>query len=66
MELSIFVETQPFIPAYEMGENQGLKVGAMGESPIFTQLLGETTSSPNFFAPDCGQTLANKMASYKI
>jgi len=44
MELSILVETQPFILAHKMVENQGRKVGVMGESPIFTQLLGEMTS----------------------
>jgi len=54
MELPILVETQPFIPAHEMGEHQGRKVGVMGESPIFAQVLGE----------HCGRMLANKMASY--
>jgi len=44
MELPILVETQPFIPAHEMGENQGWKVGMMGESPIFAELFGEMTS----------------------
>ena len=34
-----------------MGEHQGWKVGAMGES------LGEMTSSPIFFAPDCERKL---------
>jgi len=29
----------------------------MGESPIFAKLLGEITSSPIFFAPDCGPKL---------
>ena len=54
MELPILLETQPFIPAHEMGEHQGRKVGVMGESPIFAQVLGE----------NCGRMLANKMASY--
>ena len=39
-----------------MDETQGWKVGAMDESRIFAQLLGEMTSSPIFeFAPDCGR-----------
>jgi len=37
----------------------------MGESHI-SQLLGEMTLSPIFLVPDCGRTLANKIASYKI
>ena len=45
MELSILVKTQPFILSHAMDENQGWKFGAMGESPIFTQMLGEMTSS---------------------
>jgi len=69
MELPILVEMQPFILAYEMGENQGKNIGAMGKSPIFAQLLGKMMSSTIFYAPivskNCGQTLANKMASCK-
>jgi len=63
MELSILVETQPFILPHEMGENQGWKVGAPNcwakwrHRPSFPhQVVGE----------NCGRTLANKMASYKI
>jgi len=48
MELPILVETQPFIPAHEMTENQEQKVGVMGKSPIFAQLLGELTLLPGF------------------
>jgi len=48
MELLILVETQSFIPAHEMGENQGWKVGVMGESSIFAQLWGEMTLLPIF------------------